>query len=100
MSSTTTVDLSGLDTASREIVEELENTPFLDPMSMTPTEMRAAFDAYYAKIDMRPADVEVDDLTVTGPGGDLVLRVYRPVGANDILPITVFCRGGGQPQFH
>jgi acetyl esterase len=89
-------DLSGLDAASREIVLHLEAHPFLDPMSMTPPEMRAAFDSYYAGIDMPPAPVSVEDRVIDGPGGELRVRIYMPadsVGA--ALPVTLFCRGGG-----
>jgi acetyl esterase len=92
----TMVDLSGLDAESRAIVAHLEAHPFLDPMNMTPLEMRAAFDVYYATIDMEAAPVIVEDRNVQGPGGSLRVRIYRPQNAGAAaLPVTLFCRGGG-----
>ncbi|MGW0660881.1 alpha/beta hydrolase [Streptodolium elevatio] len=40
---------------------------------------------------------EVRDLAVPGPGGDIPVRVYRPDGSApaDVLPVVVFCHGGG-----
>jgi acetyl esterase len=89
-------DLSGLDSASREIVNHLEMYPFLDPVNMSPVEMRAAFDAYYATIDMEPAQVSTEDMVVDGPGGPLRFRIYHSGGNFGLnLPVTLFCRGGG-----
>ena len=40
-----------------------------------------------------PVDA-VTDRTITGPGGDLQLRIYR-TGAGDTLPLLLFMHGGG-----
>ena len=88
-------DLSGLDQASREIVAHLEAHPFLDPVTMSPVEMREAFDRYYATIDMASASVVTEDRVIERPGGLLRLRVYRPSVEHAPLPVTLFCRGGG-----
>jgi acetyl esterase len=96
MTHSSAADLSGLDFASREIVQQLEAHPFLDPMTMTPAEMRAAFDRYYAAIDLPAAPVEVEDRVIVRPGGELRVRIYTPAGAGkDKYPVTLFCRGGG-----
>ncbi|WP_168157439.1 alpha/beta hydrolase [Erythrobacter sp. QSSC1-22B] len=89
-------DLSGLDGASQEIVRHLEAHPFLDPLNMTPVQMRRAFDDYYASIDMDRAPVKTQDKDISGPGGKLSVRIYHPeVVRSSKLPVTVFCRGGG-----
>lgn len=46
-----------------------------------------------------PVD-SIDDVTIPGPGGDLSVRVYRPLGAPDEpLPIVVWVHGGGWVVF-
>ena len=44
-----------------------------------------------------PTDERVSrkDHTIQGPGGDLLLRVYRPRSASGVLPALVWLHGGG-----
>lgn len=58
----------------------------------TPEELREGMAASRV-----PSPVElpsVEDRTVPGPGGDIPVRVYRPV-LDTVLPVTVFFHGGG-----
>ncbi|MCT2282317.1 alpha/beta hydrolase fold domain-containing protein [Micromonospora chalcea] len=50
--------------------------------------------------DRRPTDPEevgsAADVTVPGPGGDLVVRVYKPLGqTRDPVPVVMWVHGGG-----
>ncbi|MFD0784350.1 alpha/beta hydrolase fold domain-containing protein [Micromonospora avicenniae] len=50
--------------------------------------------------DGRPTDPEevgsAADVTVPGPGGDLVVRVYKPLGqTSDPVPVVMWVHGGG-----
>ncbi|MCF2530662.1 alpha/beta hydrolase [Yinghuangia soli] len=40
---------------------------------------------------------DVRDRIIPGPGGDLPVRIYRPLGSqeSDVLPVVVFLHGGG-----
>jgi len=40
-------------------------------------------------------NVTKEDRTIAGPGGDLAIRVYRPVNATGTLPGLFFIHGGG-----
>jgi acetyl esterase len=85
-----------LDAPSLAIVERLEANPFLDPVSMSPTEMRVAFDTYYATVDMAPSPAQVQDVIFQSRNGPTSARLYRPEGAAPgPLPVALFFRGGG-----
>ncbi len=58
----------------------------------TPTAARAAYDAA-PKPTGDPVH-EVRDITIPGPAGPLMARIYRPTDASD-LPVVVFFHGGG-----
>jgi acetyl esterase len=47
-------------------------------------------------IDVRklPADVE-DRVLPVGPGGEVSVRIYRPQGAQGVLPVVMYFHGGG-----
>ena len=58
-------------------------------------ELRAGPDAEVPEVWGNPDPVDgVDDLTIEGPGGPLVLRVYRPASAEP-LPGLLWFHGGG-----
>jgi acetyl esterase len=83
------------DPQTREMLKRFVAEPFLDP-SMTPEQMRKAFDAFYAKVDLAPADVAVTNTAFKGPAGDIRVRIYHPgpQGAA-ALPVVLFYKGGG-----
>ena len=84
-----------LDAQTKLMLERLYADPFLDPENMTPVQMRAAFDAFYAKVGIPPVDVDTTDKHFSVPGGAVRLRIYRPIGSGDRLPIVMFYLGGG-----
>jgi acetyl esterase len=84
-----------VDPQTREMLKRFVAEPFLDP-SMTPAQMRKAFDAFYAKVDLPPVDVAVTNTSFKGPAGALRVRLYHPgpQGAA-ALPVVLFYKGGG-----
>lgn len=85
-----------LEPQTQDMLRRLYADPFLDPVNMTPPQMRAAFDAFYLKVGLPPAPAKVRDAALGVPGGAVGLRIYRPDNAGDEpLPIVVFYLGGG-----
>ncbi|MDI9918663.1 alpha/beta hydrolase [Rhodococcus sp. IEGM 1379] len=68
---------------------------FPDVSSVPPVELRALIRGRRAPLQRLPDMREVHDLTIDGPGGDLSLRVFRPHGGDDPMPVVVFAHGGG-----
>jgi acetyl esterase len=72
---------------------ERDNVPPLYAMSLS--EARAADLASIRASGGEPEHVhEVSDLTIPGPGGELPLRLYRPVSGRP-LPVLLYFFGGG-----
>jgi acetyl esterase len=66
----------------------------LDLATVTPEEMRAAYDqmsAFGTRLEM----ASVRDLAVPGPGGDIPVRVYVPTAEPGPRPVLVYFHGGG-----
>lgn len=42
-----------------------------------------------------PSIHAIDDRTIPGPGGEIPIRIYRPVSAADVAPVVMFFHGGG-----
>jgi len=59
---------------------------------MSPAEVRSIMDEM-AAIFPGP-EVETEDRTIPGPGGNIPVRVYRPEGDGS-FPVVVFFHGGG-----
>ncbi len=51
-------------------------------------------DAQAAPVTKLPADVE-DKVLPVGPTGETSVRIYRPQGANGLLPVVMYFHGGG-----
>lgn len=66
--------------------------------ALTPTEARSAYAASWDVLQAPAQEVAlVRDVTITGPGGALPLRLYRgaQTGAGERLPALLFLHGGG-----
>jgi acetyl esterase len=87
---------SKLDAQTQLVLEQISAKPFLDP-SMTIGEMREAFERFHRTVELpRTETVVAEDRVIAGPGGDLRLRIYNPTGASSrIIPVVVYCHGGG-----
>jgi acetyl esterase len=67
-----------------------------DPLTLPIEQARQQQDRYFAEFNRDlPALAGVKDLLISGPHGDLPLRLHYPVNANAALPVIVFVRGGG-----
>ncbi|QNA85443.1 alpha/beta hydrolase [Sphingomonas sp. So64.6b] len=89
-------DHSLLDAQTVDILMRLERDPFLDP-TMAPSDMRAAFDAFYASLPIAAPPIgAADDVTIDGPAGPIALRIYRPrTAVGEKPPVILFIHGGG-----
>jgi acetyl esterase len=88
---------SELDDQTRQMIEMIEADPFLDPVNMTPAQMRKAFDEFYLRLGYPTLPVlSVTDVSADGPNGEIRAKVYMPFSAYDQpLPMVVFLHGGG-----
>ncbi|NUS94615.1 MAG: alpha/beta hydrolase [Nocardia sp.] len=68
---------------------------FPDVTTLTAPQLRAIIRSRRAPLQWLPAMREVHNLTVTGPGGALPIRIYRPRRDASALPVIVFAHGGG-----
>jgi acetyl esterase len=89
-----------IDPTARVLIDAMEkNFPPLDP-TLSGTEMRVRVEEAAAKVmpaahDPEPVG-EVINRTVTGPAGEIPVRIYRPaIPAGESVPIATFFHGGG-----
>jgi acetyl esterase len=63
--------------------------------TMTGSEVRAAIRSRFVPAtDPEPVGA-VTDTSIAGPGGDIAVRIYRPVSDAAALPVVVYAHGGG-----
>ncbi|GAB7070478.1 alpha/beta hydrolase [Mycobacterium hodleri] len=63
--------------------------------TMTGAQARATIRSRFV-VDSDPEPVgSVTDTHVAGPGGDIPIRIYRPVSDSAALPVVVYAHGGG-----
>ncbi len=80
---------------TRQFLDELakQNPPPL--YTLTPEQARKVLsDTQAMKVEKLPADLEDMKLSV-GPTGEVDIRVIRPAGNNDRLPVVFYFHGGG-----
>jgi acetyl esterase len=83
-----------LDSQTRRVLEAAAAVGAPDYATLSPDEAREAHLQSLGQAGP-PEEVEsVKDHAITGPGGDLRLRVYRPT-IEDALPALVYFHGGG-----
>ena len=86
---------AGLDARLRLLLSASGLRPELD--SLTPAQARLQYDELFALMDVpREAVGKSEDLSFSGNGGDVTVRVYWPEGHTDALrPGVLFFHGGG-----
>jgi acetyl esterase len=63
---------------------------------MTPVQARDWHNRKSGLLDVKPQAVfRVDDRAISGPGGDIALRIYTPREASTVFPVLVWLHGGG-----
>lgn len=64
--------------------------------TMAPEEARAEFARRLSRTNPSPPEgVEAKDITITGPGGPLPIRLYRPAGGATARAALLYFHGGG-----
>ncbi|HAT7845573.1 TPA: alpha/beta hydrolase fold domain-containing protein [Legionella pneumophila] len=76
-------------------VEKIQNAGGKPIYDIPVAEGRAIFDQLQALPNEKP-DVDVEDKTLpVGPGGKVDIRIVRPKGAKEALPVIMFFHGAG-----
>lgn len=84
---------SSLEPATQRFIDSLAGAPPLS--TLTPAAAHKVLTDLQAKpIAMRPADIE-DTTWPVGPTGTTKIRIVRPVGATETLPLLFYTHGGG-----
>ncbi|MET9338117.1 alpha/beta hydrolase [Nonomuraea sp. NPDC003804] len=82
-----------LEDAAQAFVEATKNPPFL--YDLGPVEGRKAVDSVQDD-DVPVPDADIEDLTIPGgPSGEVSIRVFRPAGAEGVLPVVLYIHGAG-----
>jgi acetyl esterase len=82
-----------LEPAAQQFADATANPPFLFDLPVGEGR-RTVDEVQSAPIDMPNADIE--ELKVpAGPNGDVAVRIVRPAGANDALPVILYIHGAG-----
>lgn len=93
MSAVTTVATVVLEPAAQEFAAATANPPFL--YDLGPVEGRKAVDQVQSG-DVAKPDVDIEDTTIPGgPSGSVSIRILRPKGATDVLPVVFYTHGAG-----
>jgi acetyl esterase len=81
-----------LDPQLAPLIQDLDAS-FPPVHTMTGAQARAAIRARLMPVARPEPVAEVWEQTIPGPGGDILLRIYRPGGSG--LPVLVYAHGGG-----
>ena len=79
------------------LLEKMAAADLKPIVAMTPAEARTQFDTMAAARDSERTPVAaIEDISVPGPAGEMIVRLYHPENASgDALPLLVFFHGGG-----
>lgn len=81
-----------LDPVAREVAEASAKPPFA--YDLDPVANRERLDRMQQPEAPRPP-ADIEDLTVHAPSGPVPVRIVRPQGTADILPVILYLHGGG-----
>ena len=83
-----------LDPQIAELIATLDSG-FPPVHTMTGAQARATIRSRFVPTANPEPVGAVTDTWIPGPGGDIAVRIYRPVTAADALPVVVYAHGGG-----
>lgn len=87
---------SGLEPASKRLLEFLNSTHQKEIEEMTVAEARQALSLLQAIGTQAPPEAEIEDRTFpVGPRGEVDIRTIRPKGNAQRLPVIMYFHGGG-----
>lgn len=91
-----TISLSnGIEASARAFLDTLNSSDGPQLYELSVKDARAVLtDAQAGPIDKLPADIE-DHLIEGGPGGQVSIRITRPAGNTEALPVVIYFHGGG-----
>ena len=82
-----------LEPAAKKFAEATAKPPFL--FDIGPVEGRKVVDKVQSEAISKP-HVDIEDLTISGgPAGRVSVRIMRPKGAADVLPVVLYIHGAG-----
>src|SRR5690242_4086664 len=92
-----TVDGRTLDTRAQWFLQLLARSGQKPLRELGVDQARHEFDIFQAMLGGRPSPVgEIVDRTISGPGGRMRVRLYRPAGSvARLLPAILYFHGGG-----
>jgi acetyl esterase len=85
-----------LDAIVKGLLDQMATTPQPKLWELTPAQGREMYRGMATVLEPPAIAIgKIDNLAMPGPGGELKLRVYTPVGGGATLPALVFFHGGG-----
>ncbi len=94
MSTAESIRSMSLDPTTAAFLEKLEAQGGPPLYTLTPAEARnVLLNVQRVPVKMPPAEIE--DLTISGPTGQISLRIARPQGVSGALPVVMHFHGGG-----
>jgi acetyl esterase len=92
---TTAAEIPLLDRGVQEFVDELAAAGGPPIYTLSPAQARAVLDRLQRRpVQLAPADVEEGKIP-GGPTGEIPIRIVRPKGVAEVLPVIVYMHGGG-----
>jgi acetyl esterase len=86
-------DPSSLEQTTQRFIDSLAGLPPLSTLSPEAAH-KLLTDLQAKPVGMRPAEIE-DTSWPVGPTGTTKIRIVRPAGAQETLPLLFYCHGGG-----
>jgi acetyl esterase len=86
---------ANLDPQIAGLLAAMAQAPQPDYATLTAVQLRAALAASPSPFAAGDEVAAIEDRTLRGPNGDLKIRLYRPLAAAGVLPLTLFFHGGG-----
>jgi acetyl esterase len=89
-----TIDL--LEPTTKAFVEKINKQGGTPIYKLTPIDARNVLDDLQATTEMAKLPADIEDLNIpVGPKGQISIRIVRPKGNKDILPVIMYFHGGG-----
>jgi acetyl esterase len=89
----TTAPATTLEPTTKTFIDSLAGVPPLYTLSAAAAH-QVLTDLQSKPVPLRPADIE-DAVWPVGPTGSTRVRIVRPKGATEVLPVLLYCHGGG-----
>ncbi len=83
-----------LDIQLRNLLDQMRASGMPDMADLPTAAAREMYSAVCTTSDLPTADVDIEELTIDGPGGALTLRLYRPRG-DGTRGAVLYLHGGG-----